>query len=125
MNKRTTKKLAGLALAAATLTGFAAADATPASAWAWNPSVTLQGSSICAASATTWVWVSASNGEAGWATAGRGHYSFTFKSVPTKGMTVRVNYGNSTFKCTDSFGLNRPTIGTSATRDVYHLLPNG
>lgn len=39
-------------------------------------------------------------------------------------MTVRVNYGNSTFRCTDTFGLNRPTTGTGATRNVYRLVPN-
>lgn len=126
MNKTMIKRLAGLALTASTMGGLAATDAAPASAWAWSGSVTLQGSSMCGAlNPTTWVWVSASNGESGWATAGSGRYSFNFKRVPTSGMTVRVNYGNSTFKCTDSFGVNRPAVGTSATRNLYKLVPNG
>ena len=113
-------------LASVTLIGtFAFIAPTHAGAWAWSPSVTLQGSSICAASATTWVWVEASNGEHGWATAGSGRYRFDFKHVPTSGVTVRANYGNSTFRCTDSFGLKRPAWGTSATRNLYKLVPNG
>jgi len=100
-------------------------DATPAGAWAWNPNVTLQGTSHCGSSPTTWVWVQASNGERGWATNGRGRYRFSFKRVPFGGTTVKVNYGNGTFRCTDSFGLKRPATGTSATRNVFKLVPNG
>ena len=106
-------------------TALAVAAPSQAHAWAWSPSVTLQGSSICAGRGTTWVWVEASNGERGWATYGTGNYRFNFTRVPTSGITVRVNYGNSTFKCTDSFGVQRPAVGTTATRNVYKLIPNG
>lgn len=109
----------------ALLTGtFAAVAPSSAGAWAWDPTVTLQGQAICASSGATWVWVEASNGERGWATNGRGNYRFTFRHVPTRGMTVRVNYGNGTFSCTDSFGVNRPTTGTTATRHVNRIVPN-
>ena len=124
MNVRRGRILAPL-LGVAVLLGIGAAGSpTPADATAWNPTVTLQGRAICASSGATWVWVEASNGERGWATNGAGNYRFTFSRVPTSGMTVRVNYGNSTFRCTDSFGVNRPTFGTSATRNVIRVLPN-
>lgn len=114
---RTGLVLAALVLASATF----AAPATPAGAWANNSNVTLQGSSVCKSSKTTWVWVEGSNGERGWATNGSGRYHFAFKRVPTSGMTVRVNFGNSTFSCTTSFGLNRPAVGTNATRNVVSI----
>lgn len=120
------KKLAALISAAAvSVGGLAILTPATAGAWAWDPNVTLQGTSVCAGRGTTWVWVSASNGERGWATNGTGRYSFRFARVGTGGTTVTVNYGNSTFRCTDTFGLNRPAVGTTATRNVYKLVPNG
>lgn len=123
ISRRSLRSVAGLLLLmGATLgTNFVPSQA---GATAWNPTVTLQGTSVCAGRGTTWVWVQASNGERGWATNGTGRYRFTFRRVPTSGMTVTVNYGNSTFSCRDAFGLNRPTVGTSATRNVYKLWPN-
>lgn len=91
-----------------------------ANAWATSGTVTLKGSSYCM-SRTTWVWVESSNGERGWATKGSGNYQFNFKKVPAKGMNVRVNFGNSTFKCTTTFGVKRPAVGTTATRNVIQL----
>ena len=109
--------LATIVLSTLTLIG----PDNPAGATAWNPTVTLQGSAICKSSRATWVWVEASNGERGWATNGSGAYRFTFRRVPTSGMTVRVNYGNSTFSCTTKFGVNRPAVGTTATRNVIQI----
>ncbi len=119
------RRLLGPLLGMALLAGVGV-SAVPGSAGAtaWNPTVTLQGRAICASSGATWVWVEASNGERGWATNGRGNYRFTFRRVPTSGMRVTVNYGNGTFRCTDTFGVNRPTFGTSATRNVIRVNPN-
>jgi hypothetical protein len=115
-----------IGLAVLLLVSTAGAMAAPsAGAWSWDPKVTLQGTSTCAGRGSTWVWVEGSNGERGWATNGTGRYRFNFTRVPAGGITVRVNYGNSTFKCTASFGLKRPATGTTATRNVYSLLPNG
>ncbi len=92
-----------------------------AGAWAWSPTVTLQGTADCKLAKATWVWVEASNGERGWATNGTGRYSFTFRNVPTSGMRVTVNFGSNGRNCSTSFGVNRPSTGTSATRNVYQL----
>ncbi len=105
--------------------GISVHQATPADAWPTSGTVTLQGTSICAGRGTTWVWVSANNGESGWATNGTGRYSFKFSRIGSGGNTVTVNYGNSTFKCTDTFGVQRPAVGSSATRNLYRLIPNG
>ncbi len=109
--------LAAIVLSTLTLIG----PSNTAGAYAWNPTVTLQGSARCNFTKTTWVWVEGSNGERGWATNGTGGYRFTFKRVPTSGMTVRVNFGQRNSNCTAKFGLNRPTVGTSATRNVSGL----
>jgi len=122
--KRLRVIVAGAMLATVTAVGFGT-SASPAEAWPWNPTVTLQGRSVCASSASTWVYVIGSNGEQGWATNGSGNYRFTFRRVPSSGMTVRVNYGTRTFRCTDTFGLQRPAIGTTATRNVIRIIPNG
>lgn len=96
--------------------------ARQASATAWNPKVSLQGRALVCNSKATWVWVEASNGERGWATQPGGNYRFDFKRVPTGGMTVTVKLGNSACDRSSTFGLNRPTFGTSATRNVNVLL---
>jgi hypothetical protein len=122
-----TTNLLRRALATAAFVGVAIPGvlATSASASAWEPHVRLQGTSICASSATTWVWVEASNGERGWATNGRGRYSFDFWNVPRgKSISVKVNYGNGTFACTDTVGVSRPTFGATATRDLFKLTFN-
>ena len=103
------------------LAGGLALAPTPAGAWAWSPNVTLQGTSVCRSVKTGWVWVQASNGESGWATNGTGNYRFNFTRVPTSGMSVTVNFGNGNNRCSTSFGVNRPTTGTSATRNVIQL----
>jgi hypothetical protein len=125
MNVSIGRKIAGLAVAAGSVVGAAAISAQPASAWAWSGSVTLQGTSWCGAgNNSTWVWVSASNGEQGWATNGTGRYKFDFKNIPTSGTTVTVTYGNRGFNCKDTFGVQRPTVGTSATRNLSKIWPN-
>jgi hypothetical protein len=133
------KRLAGngrkaAAVAAATAVVSAAAlvaTAAPASAWYWDPTVTLNGKIGCnyaTSNTVTWAWVSASDGEAGWASLSAGGmtrpYSFTFRNVPSSGMTVRVNWGCSTDgQHTTSFGVNRPSWGTTATRNVCYWWP--
>ncbi len=119
------KKLFSMAFAALALLGAFFVAPQPANATAWNPRVTLQGTSSCSIRGTSWVWVEASNGERGWATNGTGRYRFTFTRVPTSGMTVTIKYGNSIASCHDRIGLNRPTVGTSATVNVYKVIPNG
>ncbi len=106
-----------LAVGGASLVG----TAPSADAWAWDPNVTLRGRAIACSSAATWVWVEGSNGERGWATQPGGNYSFRFTRVPTSGMTVKVNFGNRLCSKSTSFGLNRPTVGTSATRNVITI----
>jgi hypothetical protein len=125
MKHRARTWCAAIVLALTAAVGTGAVTASAANAWAWSGSVTLQGTSLCGASRTTWVWVSASNGEAGWATNGSGNYKFNFTRVPSSGMSVTVYYGNSTFSCHDTFGVQRPAFGTTATRNVYKLFPNG
>lgn len=110
---------------AAMLCGLSVLVPAQADAWLTSSTVTLQGVSNCGNNKTSWVWVEGSNGERGWATNGKGNYKFTFKKVPASNtMKVRVNYGNGTFRCTDYFGLNRPKVGSTQTRNVIRLLPN-
>lgn len=114
-------KAAGLVLVIAASTLGFIGSAPSASAWAWDPSVTLQGRAIACSSNATWVWVQASNGEAGWATQSGGNYRFNFRRVPTSGMSVTVRFGNNLCSRSTSFGLNRPAIGTTATRNVITI----
>lgn len=90
-------------------------------AWATSGNVTLQGRAIACSGAATWVWVEGSNGERGWATQAGGNYRFNFRNVPTRTMTVRVNFGRPGCSRTTTFGLNRPSVGTSATRNVVSI----
>ncbi|MEV4411371.1 hypothetical protein [Catellatospora sp. NPDC049609] len=112
------------------LAGVAVAPA-PASAWAWDPKVTLNGKIGCNYATTntvTWAWIEGSNGESGWATlSGSGMtrpYFFDFYHVPTSTMTVTVKWGCSTDgEHKTSFGLNRPSTGKTATRNICYWTP--
>jgi len=123
--RRTTRKIRISSLFAIAFTVLATlgtlAPASQAGATAWNPNVTLKGRAIACSSSATWVWVEASNGERGWATQPGGNYNFNFKRVPTSGMTVTVKFGNSVCSRSATFGLNRPTVGTTATRNVVTI----
>ncbi len=125
MSIRSVGLRATVALAAGAGLSLAASLTSPAEAWPWDPNVTLQGSSHCGVPATTWVYVKASNGEQGWATNGAGHYKFNFHHVGTGGITVHVTYGEPGWSCHDDFGVNRPAVGTSATRNLVKVIPNG
>ena len=117
-----------IAVSAATLVGV---NPTPASAWAWDPNVTLNGKVGCNYATTntvTWAWIEASNGERGWANLGSGGmtrpYYFDFHNVPSSGMTVTFKWGCSTFgEYSTSFGLNRPSTGKTVTRNICHWSP--
>ncbi len=121
------KRLARLLFAGALAVGASGlATAAPAHAWLWSGSAQLQGTSWCGVgNPTTWVWVSAPNGESGWATSGTGRYYKSFSRVPSGGMTVTINYGNSTFKCHDSVYVRRPLTGTGLTVNLSKIIPNG
>jgi hypothetical protein len=67
-----------------------------ASAWPWEPAVTLNGKVGCNYATTntvTWAWVEASNGERGWATlSGSGMtrpYYFNFSAALAGGISIR------------------------------------
>ena len=109
-----------LVLVASLVVGVATAGA-----WAWDSNVTLQGTAHCGVPAATWVYVSASNGERGWATNGSGRYSFKFHNVGSGGISVHVTYGEPGWSCHDDFGVKRPMVGTSATVNVVKIIPNG
>jgi len=115
------RRAAACALVASAIGLSLAGAAQPAGAWAWDPNVMLQGRAIVCSRAATWVWVEASNGERGWATRPGGNYSFQFRRIPPSGVTVRVNFGHSSCSRSTSFGLKRPAVGTSATRDVVTI----
>ena len=101
--------------------------AAPAGATAWDPHVALTGRATCSpfiTSQVTWMWVSASNGEQGWATLSgsptntRG-YRFDLYRVGTGGTTVTVTWGCSGFdQGKTTFGVNRPAVGVYATRNL-------
>jgi hypothetical protein len=94
-----------------------AAEGTPS-----NSNVTLKGRALCGGKPATWVWVEASNGEHGWATQPGGNYEFRFHHVPTSTLQVTVKLGITGWECKPAkFGVNRPAIGTSATRHVNQL----
>lgn len=113
-------------LALGSVVGMTATSSSPTKAWAWDPNVVLNGRVTCSpfiGTTPNWMWVSASNGEAGWAAlSGSGvtrSYSFRFRRVPTSTMTVRVEYGCSNgSRSVTSFGLNRPASGITATRNI-------
>jgi hypothetical protein len=101
---------------------------TPAHAWAWDPTVKLSGKIGCnyaTSNQVKWAWVSSSDGESGWASLGSGSmtrpYSFTFHKAPTSTMTVKANWGCSLDGThSKSFGVNRPSVGEGATRDLCY-----
>ena len=108
-----------------------AAVATPkAQAWPWSSQVVLNGTITAPwtllGDQVTWAWVSASDGESGWAWLGAPTskwsrpYSFTFTRVPYSGMWVTVTAGTAVVgQRQSSFGVSRPTVGQYATRNIY------
>ncbi|MCX4692737.1 hypothetical protein [Streptomyces sp. NBC_01408] len=105
--------------------------AVPAQAWPNSGSVLLNGRIGCNYSTSNtvkWAWVSASNGESGWASLGSGgmtrSYKFQFNRVPTSTMTVTVKWGCATDgEHSTRFGVNRPATGTTATRNICYWSP--
>jgi hypothetical protein len=108
------------------LASLAVGPTSSASAWAWDPKVTLNGRATCSpgiGSTVEWMWVSASNGESGWATlSGSGitrQYQFSFKRIPTTGVVVNIEYGCRHMGSSRTrFGLQRPAVGNWATRNL-------
>lgn len=103
----------------------AVAQQDRADAWAWDPHVTLQGKATCSilpGGTLNGIYVRGSNGEGGWARLGSGSaskpYAFDFWRVPTYTMTVYATVYCSGGSYSTSFGLNRPSWGTSATRNI-------
>ncbi|WP_140158073.1 hypothetical protein [Micromonospora sp. NBS 11-29] len=129
---RIRRRFAGLVatVLAAALGGVAVAP-QPAAAWPWEPAVTLNGKVGCNYATTntvTWAWVEATNGEHGWATlSGSGMtrpYYFDFYNVGTGGTTVTFKWGCSTDgEHSTTFGLNRPSTGKTATRNICYWSP--
>ncbi|MFE1927221.1 hypothetical protein ACFW91_32285 [Streptomyces asoensis] len=105
--------------------------AAPAQAWPNSGNVLLNGKIGCtyaASNTVKWAWVSAGNGESGWAWLGSGGmtrpYSFQFSRVPTSTTTVTVKWGCATDgEHRTSFGLNRPSTGSTATRNICYWSP--
>jgi hypothetical protein len=103
----------------------AVAVPTPAAAWSWSSTVTLNGTAKTYGGCITGLYLSASDGEHGWASLGGGcvgrSYSYTFHGVPGgSGLTVHwsLNYGLS---ASGSFGLARPRFGGSAGRNICNF----
>ncbi|MEU6314022.1 hypothetical protein [Streptomyces sp. NPDC047014] len=130
MNRRlrTRALLSATALAATALLPL---TATPAQAWPNSGSVLLNGKIGCnyaSSNTVTWAWVQSSHGESGWASLGSGGmtrpYSFQFNRVPTSTTTVTVKWGCATDgEHATSFGLNRPSTGGTATRNICYWSP--
>jgi hypothetical protein len=116
------RQLARFAASAAVVAGGLAVTPSPVGAWPNDPHVTLQGRALCGGRPATWVWVESSNGERGWATQPGGNYEFRFEHAPTTTMTVTVKLGITGWECIPArFGVNRPAIGTTATRHVNQI----
>lgn len=113
------------------LLGALVGSPAPADAWAWDPHVTLNGKIGCTYSSSNhvqWAWIEATNGERGWAWLGSGGmtrpYAFDFWKVPTSTIYVTVTWGCSVDgQHKTTFGLNRPSNGTTATRNVCYWSP--
>ncbi len=124
--RRASKARVVLAVAMVTfmsMLGGLMASAQPASAWAWDSHVLLNGRAACGAGLQIKsLYIQGANGEAGYASLGTGTYtraySFQFNRVPTSTMnvTATANCSGTTYRT--SFGLNRPSTGTTATRNL-------
>jgi hypothetical protein len=104
------------------------ATAEAAHAWAWDSNVTLQGHISCPAwggpfDHVNWMYVQGNTGDAGWAWLGGGYnspYSFAMHHVPGGSEYVIVSYGcSASGSHSTGFGVSRPAVGTSATRNIY------
>ncbi|MEY9969491.1 hypothetical protein ABIA33_007579 [Streptacidiphilus sp. MAP12-16] len=97
---------------------------TQAGASPWSGSVYLTGHAHCFSPTdrVAWVYVKDSDGEQGWAshTSGLGQstYGFQFTRIPGGSTTATVTWGCSLGSYMTSFGLARPTVGGSASRNV-------
>ena len=139
---KTNRRVARIGAVAALLLSIGAAtfSASPAGADLFNPRVKLQGTVSCWGyngllktdyGKILWVYVTGSNGEKGWATrtgnmnSSKQKYSFQFNKIPASGKSITVTYesgcGTNTAhqkKFKKTFGLNRPKVGGSQTRNV-------
>jgi hypothetical protein len=113
------------------LTGFAGSllvleTAAPTGASPWSSVVTLSGhveTQYAHTNCVTGLYLSASDGEHGWASLGSGclsrSYWFTFEHVPGgSGLTVHWTITAKILGGSGSFGLARPTTGQTAYLDI-------
>ena len=128
-NSKNRNRLTSAVLSVMVLIASVGMTAPAANATAWDPHVALTGRATCSPSPlaqVTWMWVTASNGEQGWATlsgspSNTRSYRFDFYKVGTGGTTVTVQWGCSGMTQTRKFGINRPLIGSYTT---VNLCPN-
>lgn len=127
---------------------IAPAPTAPAAATAWDPHVHMSGHIDCGGiDSAEWMWWEASNGERGWASLSQWTsvtrwfaplrltqrvkvqtYNLDLWNVPKSGTTLKYTIGcvargvtggvilSSQFS--GSYGVNRPTFGTSSTRHI-------
>ena len=99
---------------------------TTANATVWDPHVRLQGSVTCGSSPTRvtglWLWTAQEGGR--WygysGTRYAEYYSRDFWNVPSGGTTVYYTVYCAGFPASGAFGLQRPTFGATATRNIYY-----
>ena len=119
--------LASAVVALLLFAGVAIVAPPEADAWAWSPTVTMNGTATHAGgwAGSGWLYYRASNGECGYAWLGSGTlygkpYSFTLNRVPVGGSVwVSISAGGAGWSHCDGFGVSRPASGTSGTRNLY------
>lgn len=123
----TKAKFAAGALAIGGIAAPFAGGMPAAHAYSWSSTVILQGHAQCGGNPwnpnASWMWVSANNGEQGWANVDRntGSYSFRFNGIGGgSGAWVTINYGcpNGASRTT-GFGVARPSTSYYTTRNLY------
>jgi hypothetical protein len=100
--------------------------ASSSQATVWDPHVRLQGTASCGSYPNgkvtgLWLWTSQEGGR--WfsysGTAYSVSYSRDFWKVPTSGTSVHYDVYCNGRKSYGTFGLQRPTFGATATRNIW------
>ncbi len=121
------KPFAVLAAAAAVAIPMALAPAGAAHAWAWDPHVKIQGQVSCGTFPNgkvtgLWLWTAEDGGR--WIAYSGTRYAESYARdlwrVPTTGTTVHYDVYCSGFKFHSTFGAQRPSVGITATRNIYY-----
>lgn len=116
MKTRRRTKIATAVLATIAAPLAVTATAAPASAYPWDPHVTVVGSTrTCVPNGGGWMWYQGDSGDRGWAQFSYGNvFTLPLSHVPSSGELIRLSWGVANCSQVRYFVISRPSFSNNA-----------